>query len=137
MSCFKCSLKSECKAPCEDVNEFLKETTIGKTTYRNHEVALTGKLLIKHDSENSDSFMETGITKYEKKYFGDVIEIILSELTLKQKNIMIMYLEGHSNAVIAESIGTTRQAVHYAINGHPIHGGGIIRKIQKKLNVSL
>ena len=136
MSCFKCSLKSECKEPCEDVNEFLKETTIGKTTYRNHEVELSEKVLNKHEGKYSDSFIETGITTYEKKYLGDIIEIIHSELTKKQRRIMILYLEGHSSTVIAESIGTTRQAFHYALNGHPNHGGGIIRKIQKKLNIS-
>ena len=136
MLCFKCSLKNECKVLCEGINDYLKETANGKTTYRNHEVELSEKVLNKHEGKYSDSFIETGITTYEKKYLGDIIEIIHSELTNKQRRIMILYLEGHSSTVIAESIGTTRQAVYYALNGHPNHGGGIIRKIQKKLNIS-
>ena len=56
-------------------------------------------------------------------------------LTKKQTTAIWFFLEGRSMAAIGKRMGVSAQTIHTSIFGHPKHGGGAVRKIQKTLNL--
>lgn len=65
----------------------------------------------------------------------DIMTIIETNLTSKQRDNTLSYLDGKSAASIGRQNGTSGRAVRYSIFGHPKQGGGAVRKIQTALEI--
>jgi len=70
-------------------------------------------------------------TNISNEVWMDIITVIETKLTPKQRDNTILYLDGHSLESIGRKNGTSGQAVRDSIFGHPKQGGGAVRKIQK------
>jgi len=138
MLCSTCSKRTSCKEICELVEIELRKRCNGNSTYKNKEIGISEVTL----KENSfDRYLQRNGRKTRVGYIQnttishevwmDLRNIIETKLTVKQKSNIIMYLEGHSMESIGRKNGTSGQAVRESIFGHPINGGGAVRKIQK------
>ncbi len=138
MLCPKCSKYTSCKEPCESVELELKKRRNGKLTYKNKEEALSDMamegycyeryLQIGRTKERNGNIKNTRISQ---DVWMDIRNIIETKLTPKQRDNTILFLDGHSMESIGRKSGTSGQAVWYSIFGHPKHGGGTVKKIQK------
>jgi len=132
MLCQTCSLKNECERVCKDVESYLKSKRNYKTTYVNKEIGISAvsekaaslDSWVNSESESHNEFHETWMA---------VVKVAETKLTAKQHQVFWMYLEGMAMAEIGRQLGTSGQAINYAIFGHPVQGGGIVRKMQKLL----
>ena len=136
MHCQECSLKSECKETCEDLEAYLKSKRNYKTT--NNEVSLDtfpeGNSTVWDQS--NDPFETTEFLRKKYSALAPAIRNVLPNLatTDRQREIIGHYLiDGLSMAEVGRRVGISRQAVNSAIFGHPTQGGGIVRKIQKAI----
>ena len=138
MLCSKCSKRTSCKELCDKVESFLKKNKNYKSTYRKKEIAIC-EMKEEEDSyyrclEANHDIARNGYVKnttISHEVWMDVRAIIETKLTVKQKDNIIMYLDGHSMESIGRKNGTSGQAVRDSIFGHPKQGGGAVRKIQK------
>ena len=132
--CFKCSLKKECREICEDVEQYLKFKRNYKTTYVNKEIgisdiAIKEKAMMDYQAkERSSGKGQIGINH---KTWMLIQKIINDQLTDKQKAAVRYFLEGRSMEEIGKKMNVIKQTVHSTLFGHPVHGGGAVRKIQK------
>ena len=140
MLCQECSLKSECREPCADVEAYLKSTRNYKTTYTSKEVSLSefpeGSSKVWDQSQ--DPFKRTKFLKKDYYALIPMIRELLPDLgtTKRQREIIDLYYNnGLSMAEVGRRLGISRQAVNSAIFGHPTQGGGIVRKIQTAVSV--
>lgn len=143
MLCQKCSLKKECRQTCIKVESYLDKNRNYKITYKNKEVGLVEyKLEQQSLSDYTDwrrsknILIESSILENpDNDNMRKIKEAASRCLTPKQEKIYRMYVSGISISEIGRRLGITGQAVSYAVNGHPKHGGGFIRKIQKELGL--
>jgi len=132
MLCQKCSFKNQCEQLCEKVETYLKSKRNYKTTYVNKEIGIS-EVSEKIASLNNWS---DGISQSRNQHHETwmaIVHVADTKLTEKQRQIFWLYLDGLSMADIGRQLGTSGQAVNYTIFGHPVQGGGIVRKIQKLL----
>lgn len=136
MLCHNCSLKSECKTICEDVEQYLKSRRNYKTTYVNKEVSFTPRCearegyliwLAKAVSKNVANRSNTYRTQLPR-----IKRVIDTQLTEKQKRIMIMhFFKGMGLSEIGRKLHISEQAVSQTIYGHSTWGGRRDKKDQK------
>jgi len=117
---------------CEDVESYLKSKRNYKTTYVNKEIGLSAvseEAASRANRNNSESQCRN---EYHDKWMA-VVKVAETKLTAKQRQVFWMFLGGMSMAEISRQLGTSGQAINYTIFGHPVQGGGIVRKMQKLL----
>ena len=138
MLCSTCSKRTSCKEICDSVELELKNRCNGNSAYKNKEEALSDMTM---ESYCFERYLQIGRTKernvnientnVSKKDWMDIRNIIATNLTPKQRDNTILFLDGHSLGSIGRRNGISEQAVWYSIFGHPKQGGGAVRKIQK------
>ncbi|MBT4734320.1 MAG: hypothetical protein HOO10_04865 [Candidatus Marinimicrobia bacterium] len=134
--CFNCSLKKECNTSCDRVESYLKEKRNYKTTYVNKEVGISDIVISMESKRRQNSNSQRKSTSTYHKRWMMVMNVITSKrLTKKQTTAIWFFLEGRSMAAIGKRMGVSAQTIHTSIFGHPKHGGGAVRKIQKTLNL--
>ena len=142
MQCSECKKRPSCKELCESVEIELRKRCNGKSTYKNKEVSIS-EVTVKESS--FDSYLQRNErtkrngyiknTTISHEVWMDIMNIIETKLTDKQKENTISYLDGNSAASIGRQNGTSGRAVRYSIFGHPKQGGGVVRKIQAALEI--
>lgn len=139
MLCPECSLKNECRKPCDDVEAFLKSMRNYKTTYTNKERSLTPFNQDRWMMFSDESMLpeRDHLKPIYMELLPEIKDVILAcGLTDRQQEIVQMhYEEGFSMSEIGRQLKISQQAVHQALFGHPKHGGGALRKI--RLAISL
>lgn len=138
MQCSECKERPSCKELCKPVELELRKRCNGKSTYKNKEVGIS-EVAIKENSfdrylqrngrTERDGYIKNTTISHE--VWMDIMTIIETNLTSKQRDNTISFLDGHSMESIGSKNGTSGQAVRDSIFGHHIHGGGAVRKIQK------
>lgn len=142
MQCSECKKRPSCKELCKSVEQGLRKRCNGKSTYKNKEIAISEMTV----EENSfDRYMQRNgrrekngcikNTTISHKVWMNIVNIIETKLTDKQKENTISYLDGNSAESIGRKNGTSGRAVNYSIFGHPKQGGGAVRKIQVALEI--
>ena len=138
MLCQECSLKSECERTCEDVEAYLKSKRNYKTTYTGKEVSLWAfpEGASEFWNQSRDPFVSTKFLRKEYYPLISAIRELLPNLAItdRQREIIDLYLNnGLSMAAVGRRLGISQQAVSFAIFGHPVQGGGIVRKVKKAI----
>ncbi len=138
MLCQECSLKNECERTCADVEAYLKSKRNYKTTYTGKEVSLWAfpEGASEFWSQSRDPFVSTKFLRKEYYALIPAIRELLPNLgiTDRQREIIDLYLNnGLSMAAVGRRLGISQQAVSFAIFGHPVQGGGIVRKVKKAI----
>lgn len=140
MLCSKCGKKSTCKALCSKVKDVLDQNRNYKTTYKNHEVSIGQYAINQHFGYDSqDSFYEEteSIVDTHKDCLPAIHDIVDTVFTPKQKKLFQLHFnKDMSVSTIAKQLNVSQQTIHQAIYGHPRNGGGIVRKLQKSLQIS-
>jgi hypothetical protein len=142
MLCTTCSKYAKCNTPCNKVeNDVLKECN-GISTRRNKEYRLTDfadeiysvkKYL--NWLHNVDTRNKVERDKQRHAVWNEIIVVIDTNLTHKQKVYIMLYLEGNTFAAIGRIFSISGGAIRYAIYGDPRNGGGAVRKIQIALGI--
>jgi len=132
MLCQSCSLKNKCEQVCKEVENYLKSKLNYKTTYVNKEIGISAVSEKAASLDNWNNGESQPRTQYHDTWMA-VVEVAETCFTVKQFQVFWLYLEGLSMAEIGRRLGTSGQAVNYAIFGHRVQGGGIVKKIQKEL----
>jgi len=117
---------------CKEVETYLKSKRNYKTTYVNKEIGISVVSEKAASLNNWNNGESQPRTQYHDTWMA-VVEVAETCLTVKQFQVFWLYLEGLSMAAIGRKLGISGQAVKCAIFGHPKHGGGIVKKIQKEL----
>ncbi len=136
MLCQKCSFRSECKKPCSEVEEYLKTKLNHTTTESENHVSLwvfpEGNSKV-WDYANSP-IVSTQMLKGQYYSLKQEISTLIESLKLTNRQHQIIdfyYFQGIDMVSIGSQLGISRQAVNQALFGHPIQGGGIVKKIRK------
>ena len=142
MQCSECKKRTSCKELCKSVERELRKRCNGKSTYKNKEIGIS-EVTVKENS--FDRYLQRNGRKVRIGYvknttishevWMDIMTIIETKLTDKQKENTISYLDGNSAEWIGRQNGTSGRAVRYSIFGHPKQGGGAVRKIQTSLEI--
>ena len=140
MLCSECGKKSTCKTLCPNVKDALNQNRNYKTTYKNHEISLGQYAINKHvvfgpqDSPVEEDLSSNDIHNSSLPLIHELVE---STFTPKQKTLFQLHFsQDMPVSTVAKQLNVSQQTVHQAIYGHPQNGGGIIRKLQKSLQIS-
>jgi len=136
MLCQSCFFKKSCDHLCRATESYLRSKRNYKTTYVNKEIGISEVSLKKGSYGEWVLSKKNRDCKDSHETWMRVVGIIESGLTKKQHSIIWMFLDGVSMAAIGRKLDISGQAVKYAIFGHPKHGGGIVKRIQKELAVN-
>jgi predicted DNA-binding protein YlxM (UPF0122 family) len=139
MLCSECDKKINCNSLCNDIERYLKDNRNYKTTYKNQEVSLSDKSILKHCNKifnNETKHHEPNDSK-EKiiNLLPDIHEFVENSFTKKQKiYFQLFFIENKSESTIGKALNVSQQTVYQAIHGHPRNGGGITKKLKKILS---
>ena len=142
MLCSTCRKKDSCVTPCNKVEEEVLKNCNGISTYRNKEVgvsefvyetSIVEEYLNGVKASNFEDVSEQN-TQFHEEWM-QIMKIIDTLLTHKQKAYIKLYLEGYTFAAIGRLFSVSGTAVRYAIFGHYVHGGGAVKKIQISLGI--
>jgi len=142
MQCSECKKRTSCKELCEAVELELRKRCNGKSTYKNKEIGISevtvkefsfDRYLQRNGRNEKNGYIKN--TSISHEVWMDIMTIIETKLTDKQKENTISYLDGNSAASIGRQNGTSGRAVRYSIFGHPKQGGGAVRKIKTALEI--
>ena len=133
MLCQTCSFKKSCGHLCKPVDSYLKSKRNYKTTHVNKEIGIS-EVSLKHGSFNAWMSSKKNRDRHQFHIqWMKIVKVIDTKLTDRQHEIIWVFLDGLPMREIGRRLGISGQAVNYTIFGHPKHGGGIVRKIQKLL----
>ena len=139
MQCSECRKRPSCKELCKSVELELRKRCNGKSTYKNKEIGIS-EVTVKENSfdrylRRNEKHGYIKNTTISHEVWMDIMTIIETKLTDKQKENTISYLDGNSAEWIGRQNGTSGRAVRYSVFGHPKQGGGAVRKIQTALEI--